>query len=104
MKLRFHLNGLSVAIDFLPQRLQITVMASNSPVESQSVSPLLKQRINACKTMRELLELLFSTPDKTEAEMALFDQKLEALEQEGFSISKTFKSNDNGSASSQSIA
>ena len=106
MKIRFQLKGLLVEVRGLPQGLSITVRAHSAPpAEAAGVSPLLRQRINACKTMTELLQLLFSTTEKTEAVMALFDQKLEALERgEGFSFYQPFKPNNNESTSSHSVA
>lgn len=96
---------MQVEVKELPHGISVTVQAHSSrPTESRSVSPLLEQRINACKTMRELLELLFTTTEKTEAVMALFDLKMEALEKEGFSIHQHFKTNNNGSTSSVQFA
>ena len=105
MKITFRLKGMMVEVKDLPTGISVTIQSINYPSgESQGVSPFLEQRINACKSMRELLELLFTTTEKTEAVMALFDQKMEALEKEGFSIHQSFKTNNNGSTSSAQFA
>ena len=101
MKLKFQLKGLVVQVEELPNGISVTILSKkHRPAESQAVSPQLRQRINSCKSLTELLGLLFTTTEKSEAVMALFDRKMEALEKEGFSIVKPFKTNNNGSASS----
>lgn len=105
MKIRFRLKGMLVEVKELPNGISVTIETINHrPAESRRVSPLLEQRINGCKFMRELLELLFTTPNKTEAVMALFDLKMSALEKEGFTIHQPFKQNNNGSTSSAQFA
>ena len=90
----------------LPHGLSITIesVTKHHPAKSATIPSALEQRINSCKSMRELLEQLFTTTEKSEAVMALFDQKMEALEKEGFSIHQSFKTNNNGSTSSAQFA
>ena len=106
MKLKFKLKGMMVEVKELPNGLAITIEAipKHPPAQCATISSLLEQRINACKTLQELLHLLFTTTEKTEAVMALFDLKIEALEKQGFSIHQSFKTNNNGSTSSAQFA
>ena len=106
MKIKFQLKGLVVQVKELPNGLSITIEAvtKHHPAQCATIPSVLEQRINACKTLSELLHLLFTTTEKTEAVMALFDLKMEALEKEGFSIYQPFKSNNNGSTSSAQFA
>ena len=106
MKIKFRLKGMVLQVKELPNGLSITIEAitKHSPAQCATIPTALEQRIKACKSMRELLELLFTTTEKTEAVMALFDQKINALEREGFSIHQTIKTNNNGSTSSAQFA
>ena len=51
--------------------------------KKELVPPSLLHKINSCKTLAELTQLLFATTEKNEAVLKAFDQKIDALEKEG---------------------
>lgn len=73
--------------------------------ESAAVPKDLLQRIDGCKSLTELLQLLFSTTQKTESVLAAFDAKIEALEKEGQTLSlHPLNSTNNGSTEASAVA
>ncbi len=69
------------------------------------VHPSLLHRINSCKTLAELTQLLFATTEKTEAVLKAFDQKIDALEKEGQTLfHHPVNYNNNGSTTPTNAA
>jgi len=99
--MKLQLKGITkgaITLHIAPGKNSIYVSIKVKKLQHDEQIPAsLLHRINACTTLPELMELLFTTTEKTETIIQAFDQKIEALEKAGqTSRTYTFDPVNNG--------